>query len=113
MKLFGIGAIPGAERAPEHYAFAAGQEHLRGADREAVVSSRIPSLVREADIADARPHLGELPWPSTVLVVRARGELPRDRCGVFETPLRLAVTHEEVAGRQCGLADNLRHDLVV
>src|ERR1700730_11922501 len=68
----GICAIPRPESAPEHDTFTAGEEHLRGTNRKAVVARGVAALVGEAYIADAAAHVGKLPRASTVFVVSAR-----------------------------------------
>src|SRR5262245_18980507 len=113
MILFRVGAIPRPQRPTEYHAFPAGKKHLRGAHRETIVARRIAALVGKSDVANTWAHIGKLPGPPTVLVIRAGRELPRDSSRVFDAPLRLAVALQEIARRKSRLAYHLRADFVV
>ena len=72
------------------------------------VAGQFAAFVHEADITDARSDIGQLPGLAARLVVGPGSELPGDRCRILDASHRHPALTAKVAGRQCGLADDLR-----
>src|ERR687889_1147954 len=80
-----VRGVPRAYSALEDDPVTRVEEHLGRA--AGVVRLQLVLLEHKSDVADALPHLVDLPRASARLVVHSRGQVPCDSRGIVDSPL--------------------------
>src|SRR6516162_360869 len=106
--------MPRPQRAAKDDAIAGIEKHLRGAASVALLLGRRVFFEDEADITNARSHIGNLPrFDAGSLKVKRRRKIPRYASAFLQRARRVAETVKLKLGIKCGFADNLNDDLFV